>query len=116
AVAHEGQEGQGKLYCQCKLSEVDFPMRTNAMRLLLTCLITLALAPVSWGYTSASKHLDEPEAWYRSDDAAKMAANVLSWQATLGGWPKNIDTGAAPYDGEREKLQGTFDNGATTFE
>src|SRR5439155_2657956 len=97
---HERQEGEGKLHGQRKLSEVDLPMRTKAMRLLLLCLITLALTPVSWGYTSASKHLDEPEAWYRSDDAAKMAANVLSWQAPLGGWPKNTDTGATPYDGD----------------
>lgn len=45
-----------------------------------------------------------------------MAANVLSWQAEAGGWPKNTDTADTPYEGERGKLKGTFDNGATTDE
>jgi pectate lyase len=42
--------------------------------------------------------------------------NVLSWQSNRGSWPKNRDTAAEPYTGDRKKLDGTFDNGATTSE
>jgi PelA/Pel-15E family pectate lyase len=41
---------------------------------------------------------------------------VLSYQADAGGWPKNIDTTARPYAGERKDLKPTFDNAATTDE
>jgi pectate lyase len=59
---------------------------------------------------------EKPDAWYRSDEAARLAENLLSHQSDRGDWPKNIDTSAKPYDGDRKKLQGTFDNGATVGE
>jgi PelA/Pel-15E family pectate lyase len=58
----------------------------------------------------------KPDAWYRGDEAARLAENVLSYQSEHGDWPKNIDTSASPYRGERSKLRGTFDNGATVGE
>jgi pectate lyase len=57
-----------------------------------------------------------PDDWYRGDEAARLAKNVLSHQSERGGWPKNVDTSAAPYRGDRSALQGTFDNGATVGE
>ncbi len=45
-----------------------------------------------------------------------MAANILSYQSDLGGWPKNIDTTATAFTGNRDELKPTFDNGATTDE
>jgi len=60
-------------------------------------------------------HLNKPHAWFHSAEAARVAENVLSWQADAGGWPKNTDT-TKPFTGDRAKLQGTFDNGATTDE
>lgn len=62
------------------------------------------------------KYLDKPADWYRSDEAARVAANILSYQSAEGSWPKNIDTTAAPYTGDPAKLRGTFDNDATTDE
>lgn len=41
---------------------------------------------------------------------------MLSWQDTRGCWPKNLDTSAAPFRGEREEAKGTFDNSATVNE
>src|SRR3954447_13774527 len=32
--------------------------------------------------------------WYRSDDALRIADNVLLLQRESGGWPKNIDMAA----------------------
>lgn len=81
-------------------------------------LISMALFPAEAQaqYTSASKHLNHPAEWYRSDQARRIASVVLSYQAPDGGWPKNIDTTGKPYRGPREKLKSTFDNSATTDE
>ena len=46
----------------------------------------------------------------------EIAANILSYQSDLGGWPKNTDTVSAPFEGDRDELKPTFDNGATTDE
>jgi PelA/Pel-15E family pectate lyase len=88
----------------------------EAMNRLLTALLIPLLAGASLGYTSASKHLDHPDDWYRGDEAKRMADAVLSHQSPRGAWPKNIDTATQPYTGAKENLDGTFDNGATTFE
>ncbi|RYD33680.1 MAG: pectate lyase [Verrucomicrobiaceae bacterium] len=61
-------------------------------------------------------YLKKPDEWFVSPEGQQVAANILSWQAGSGGWPKNTDTADAPYTGERGKLGGTFDNGATTDE
>src|SRR6266550_9513394 len=89
-------------------------MNTRIAAMMTAILLTLAAG--SRGYTSAANYLDKPDDWYRSDEAKRVADNVLSYQAELGGWPKNIDTATQPYSGDKEKLEGTFDNGATTFE
>jgi PelA/Pel-15E family pectate lyase len=54
-----------------------------------------------------------PEAWYRGPEGVRIAANILSFQSDQGSWPKNIDTTIQAYAGDRRRLQGTFDNGAT---
>jgi pectate lyase len=60
--------------------------------------------------------LQKPAEWFRSPAGRDATAAVLSWQSPQGSWPKNEDTSSKPYSGERRKLQGTFDNGATTDE
>jgi pectate lyase len=57
-----------------------------------------------------------PSAWFKSPDGQKILTNVLSHQANAGDWPKNTDTTATEYKGDRTKLIGTFDNGATVQE
>src|SRR4051812_16346325 len=63
----------------------------------------------------ARDHLRKSDDWFRSEEAQRVAKNILSWQASEGDWPKNTDT-TVPFTGGREKLKGTFDNGATTDE
>lgn len=58
----------------------------------------------------------QSEEWFRSDAGRQAIENVLSWQADAGDWPKNQDNKETPFRGERSKLKGTFDNGATTKE
>jgi len=63
-----------------------------------------------------SKFAQKPDEWHRSEEGRRIAANILSHQSVEGSWPKNIDTAAQPYTSDLAKLQGTFDNGATTGE
>jgi pectate lyase len=56
------------------------------------------------------------DAWFRSDEGARRVDNVLSHQSSLGDWPKNQDASARPFEGDRAKLRGTFDNDATVGE
>lgn len=64
------------------------------------------------------------EKWFASEEAAKIAGNVLLYQRNIGGWPKNIEMQEAIPDAEKQKLQAlksdphdcTTDNGATCQE
>ncbi len=64
----------------------------------------------------ARSYVGRSDDWFKGDEAKRITANILSYQAAEGGWPKNVDTAAAPYAGNRADLKGTFDNGATTDE
>jgi PelA/Pel-15E family pectate lyase len=64
----------------------------------------------------ARQYLKKPADWFASPEARRVAANILSYQSDLGGWPKNIDTTATAYTGNRNDLKPTFDNDATTDE
>src|SRR5947207_3157119 len=84
--------------------------------ILLGLLLLALLAPAAWAAKGAGQYLEKPDDWFRGDEGRRVTANLLSYQAPLGGWPKNVDTTASPYAGDREALHGTFDNGATTDE
>lgn len=59
--------------------------------------------------------LDQPPAWRRSDQARRMADNVLTHQSPEGGWPKNTDLGQPASTDANPGLANTFDNHATTL-
>jgi PelA/Pel-15E family pectate lyase len=82
----------------------------------LALLVCLAAAGRAGAASGPSRYLNKPDAWFAGDEAKKIAANILTYQSDLGGWPKNIDTTAAPYKGDRKDLKPTFDNDATTDE
>src|SRR5215207_7104567 len=87
----------------------------RAFAFVVAANIIAAAASAAFGYTTVANFLDKPDEWYRSDEAKHKADVVMTWQAELGGWPKNTDTGTEPYKDDPKKLEGTFDNGATTF-
>jgi len=64
----------------------------------------------------AEQYLKESDEWFSSAAGRQVANNVLSWQTHAGDWPKNADLASKAFAGDREKLRGTFDNGATTAE
>jgi PelA/Pel-15E family pectate lyase len=67
-------------------------------------------------FADAAALADKPDAWFRSAEGHRTIATVLTWQSPEGSWPKNKDTTNKSYAGKRDKLEGTFDNKATTGE
>jgi pectate lyase len=66
--------------------------------------------------TVSSQYARQSAEWFRSEEGHRIANNVLTWQSLHGSWPKNGDTASRPYEGDRDELDGTFDNGATIGE
>jgi len=83
---------------------------------LQTLLLFVATATGAQAASGPVKYLKNSAEWFGGDEAKRIAANILSYQSDLGGWPKNIDTTKEAYIGEREELKPTFDNDATTDE
>jgi PelA/Pel-15E family pectate lyase len=95
------------------------------LRTLLACLratLVLLLAGSCLSRATAAEHFSwqryakRPDSWFESTEAKVIATNVLSYQSSLGSWPKNVDTAAKPYQGDPKDLKGTFDNDATIGE
>jgi len=85
-------------------------------RILICSLWTLVTSQAFAGVAHWREFTKKPDDWYRSGEGKQVASNILSFQSAEGSWPKNLDTTASPYTGDPLKLQGTFDNGATTDE
>lgn len=66
----------------------------------------------------------QAEEWYGSDEAIRVAENVLLYQRNVGGWPKNKDMHLILSESEKRDLQklqshgigATIDNQATVME
>jgi PelA/Pel-15E family pectate lyase len=70
---------------------------------------------IEWGNS-----LKQSPEWYQSSEAARIADNLLVYQRTTGGWPKNIDMAAMLNDEQKSDLAkqkaddaATIDNDAT---
>jgi PelA/Pel-15E family pectate lyase len=83
-------------------------------KLSFVCITLLAWSSAGGGIPS--RYAEQTAQWFQSEEGRQIADNVLTWQSPHGSWPKNRDTATRPYRGDREKLEGTFDNGATTGE
>ncbi len=84
---------------------------TSTRRWLIFVCLGLASAPACLG-----RYRNRPDEWYGSPEAIRIADNILSWQSAEGSWPKNTRTMTRAFSGDRSRLNGTFDNGATTGE
>jgi PelA/Pel-15E family pectate lyase len=81
-------------------------------------LTELKLAPYA---TVFGVNLNQPVAWFATDEGRRVTANILSYQTLTGGFSKRLDYGKGPrlpgVDFVSEKnahYEGTFDNDATT--
>jgi pectate lyase len=85
---------------------------------------TLFFGCFLWSLTSAGSleaarardFWQRSDEWFRSEEGRRFATNILSFQSPHGSWPKDTDTVSEPYTDDPQKLQGTFDNAATTDE
>jgi pectate lyase len=83
-------------------------------RIVLCCLLIVSNAlPAA---AKARDYLKRPAEWFSSDEGRQRLENMLSHQDKHGCWPKNFDTTENPYQGDPNKLRGTFDNSATLGE
>lgn len=87
----------------------------DAMRHTMLILIAALAVDAAAG---TRDFLRQPPAWFQGAEGGRITANILSWQADNGSWPKNMDPTAAPFAGQdrAKEIKGTFDNGATTDE
>lgn len=68
--------------------------------------------------------LGQKDDFYKSDEAKRIADNVLLYQLTTGGWPKNIFMAKELSEEDKQEIirkkddvnEGTIDNSATTTE
>ena len=74
-----------------------------------------AFKTVSW-----DDALKQSAEWYATDEASRIADNVVQYQRENGGWPKNIDMAMVLTEREKaivakskSETDTTFDNGAT---
>jgi pectinesterase len=77
------------------------------------------ISDLKWLYVAT----EMPDEWYGSDESVRVAENVLLYQRSIGGWPKNTafhlllsDSEKANILKEKDKGDAIFDNGATTTE
>ena len=82
----------------------------------LALIISVIVTGSSFAGSSADDLTKRPDSWFLSEEGHTSMQNILSWQSLHGDWPKNKDTAGEKYSGERTKLKGTFDNGATLGE
>jgi PelA/Pel-15E family pectate lyase len=87
---------------------------------LCSFLVAVALLGVwPWGRSACGQgfpwrtYANKPSEWFKGEEGRRITANVLSNQSDRGSWPKNFNTASKPYEGDRAKIEGTFDNGAT---
>ena len=64
--------------------------------------------------------LKQPPQWYSTDEAVRIADNLILFQRGSGGWPKNVEMAAvlnasskAKLEREKRLTDSTIDNGAT---
>lgn len=87
-------------------------MTNYATKLIAFALTLFALAFAAHAQTSdkasaAIKWRDalrQKSEWYASDEAARVADNLLLYQRDSGGWPKNIDMAAPLSDKDKAEL------------
>jgi PelA/Pel-15E family pectate lyase len=92
------------------------------LRILLLGILTPLLAgasdsaPLTWGRSL----LRQKPAWFMSAEGRAATDNILRYQSTEGGWPKNVDLLAPATDAALAEIQrggkaNTIDNQATTI-
>ena len=83
--------------------------RAALVVLLAAASVSVSAGQVAWG----SDILRQAPEWYASVEARAVADNVIQYQSSQGGWPKNTDLATRPTS-VRAQEPATIDNDATT--
>ncbi|MFN0108828.1 MAG: pectate lyase [Blastocatellia bacterium] len=92
-------------------------------KLIPTALLLLLMIGLVWPQSSTilwRNALNQKAEWYASEEASRVADNLLLYQRDTGGWPKNTEMAAKLSEAEKATLakqkvetDSTIDNGAT---
>ena len=129
ARAHRESEGRFSSrpnirWLESRRSGVDSQLSAAVVTFLLLSglnSIPLAAAAADSPAVPWRQCLRQKPEWYGSAEAVRIGENVLCYQRSSGGWPKNIemaepltDDAKSKLRDERDKIDSTIDNGATT--
>lgn len=98
---------------------LNFMKKTTFITVLLCLVAMVGKADSTWKNSYA---LGQTEEWYASQEAVRVAENVLIYQRHSGGWPKNIEMHEELSEEQKAEIVeqkydlSCFDNGATTTE
>jgi PelA/Pel-15E family pectate lyase len=88
---------------------------SSQILLCFLCLFAAQSQTIAWKDAQ-----DKADEWYASAEALRIADNVVLYQRSSGGWPKNIDMGKPLSEdvralilGQKKDTDSTIDNGAT---
>jgi len=91
----------------------------NREKLSVAILCLFALTTV-FAAESAGSIIEREPKWYGSDEAIRIADNILLYQRSTGGWPANVDMTRQLTEEQKgkvraakDKADSTLDNGAT---
>ena len=96
-------------------------MKKNKISTVVLIVSMVVILPYAFSQHVWDTHiLDHEESWFASDDAREIADNVIQYQSSQGGWPKNTDLSQTPLSKddippENGGLANSLDNGATTL-
>jgi len=100
---------------------------------VIAAVLSVAMLCIAFGAAAAEEEkggqltwkqcVRQKPAWFATDEAVRVADNLLLYQRSSGGWPKNIDEAAPLSDKEKADLaaeknqnDSTIDNSATYTE
>ena len=101
-------------------AENTISMKNILLIITFCCLFNITTKADS--YWKNKFALGQTEEWYGSDEAVRVAENVLLYQRNSGGWPKNIEMHEELTAQQKEEIKNQkgelscFDNGATITE
>jgi PelA/Pel-15E family pectate lyase len=95
------------------------PSAAPAPKFIKIDTLQLPISRRSWKFVATQM----PDSWYGSEESKAVAENVLLYQRSVGGWPKNIPMHRPLSDSEKanqlrkkDTLDAILDNDATTTE
>lgn len=90
------------------------------MRTVYILILAWVLCPTAWAQEAYKNWAKQapllPAEYFLTEEARLVASNVLSFQLTTGGWPKNIDFFHEHCDRALSDNEGSIDNKATSTE